>query len=54
METEARHAYLESARKILSNMTDAKLAQIWEDHPKQMEKIFGRGTLYEVRNPNTP
>ena len=54
MEPEARHAYLESARKILSNMTDAKLAQIWEDHPKQMEKIFGRGTLYEVRNPNTP
>ena len=54
MEPEERHAYLESARKILSNMTDAKLAQIWEDHPKQMEKIFGRGTLYEVRNPNTP
>lgn len=54
MEPEARHAYLESARKILSNMTNAKLAQIWEDHPKEMEKIFGRGTLYEVKNPNNP
>ena len=54
MDPEARHIYLESAREILSNMTDAKLAQTWEDHPKEMEKRFGKGSLYEVRNPNNP
>ena len=51
MSPEEKFVHLDSARKRILEMSDAKIAELWEEHPKKMEEFFGKGTLHEVRNP---